>query len=411
LLNSSNHPSAALRVDRANYVYETVEFEQMELKPPKTVVMVAGEASGDQHGAHVIRSLRKRHDDIFVCGAGGSAMRAEGARLIVDANDLSVMGFTAIVSKAPRILKSIAKLKKLMAALKPDLVVLIDFPDFNIHLAASAKKAGIPVLYYISPTIWAWRPKRIHKIKRRVDHMALILPFEASIYRKHEIPATFVGHPLLDDVAMPAPTSKFRPDFQAPTIALMPGSRRDEVQRLLPAMLEAAKILQQNNHRTRILVSCAPSIDSALINAIIKTHGLVDIETTQDKAGQVFGRCCLAIVASGTVSLEAAIYATPAIIVYEVSPLNYRLGKLLVDVPHIGMANLIAGKRVLPELIQKEVTAENIARIAGDLLADRDAYCQMENELSHIGQLLGKPGASDRVAEIACRLMGCRCAV
>lgn len=379
----------------------------MRRTPPKTIVMVAGEASGDRHGAHVIRSLRKRHEGIYVCGAGGGAMRAEGARLIVDANELSVMGFTAIFSKAPQILKAVAKLKKLMICLKPDLVVLIDFPDFNIHLAANAKKAGIPVLYYISPTIWAWRPKRVFKIKQRVDHMAVILPFEEPIYRKHDIPVTFVGHPLLDDMGMPAESSFSRPDFQAPTIALMPGSRHDEVQRLLPKMLEAARILQRSNDRTRILVSCAPSIDSAFINEIIKKHGVVNVRTTQDRAGLVFERCCLAIVASGTVSLEAAIHATPAIIVYEVSQLNYRLGKLMVDVPHIGMANLIAGKRVLPELIQSEVTAENIARIAGNLLTDRDAYCHMKNELKHIRQLLGKPGASDRVADIACRLMGC----
>ncbi|MGD9187581.1 MAG: lipid-A-disaccharide synthase [Desulfobacteraceae bacterium] len=383
----------------------------MRLKPPKTIVMVAGEASGDLHGARVIRSLRKRHDDIYVCGAGGSAMRAEGARLIVDANELSVMGFTAIFSKAPQILNAIAKLKKLMLSLKPDLVILIDFPDFNIHLAASAKRAGIPVLYYISPTVWAWRPKRVFKIKQRVDHMAVILPFEESIYEKHGIPVTFVGHPLLDDVENPAESSVIRPDSQVPTIALMPGSRHDEVQRLLPTMLEASKIIQRNNNRTRILVSCAPSIDSTLINEIINKHGADNIRTTQDKAGQVFKRCHLAVAASGTVSLEAAIYATPTIIVYEVSELSYRLGKLMVDVPHIGMANLIAGKRVLPELIQKEVTAENIARIAMNLLADRDACCRMENELKDIRQLLGKPGASDRVAEIACRLMECDCAI
>jgi lipid-A-disaccharide synthase len=288
---------------------------------------------------------------------------------------------------------------------------LIDFPDFNIHLAASAKKAGIPVLYYISPTVWAWRPKRIFKIKQRVDHMAVILPFEESIYRKHNVPVSFVGHPLLDDMELPIESPTISPDLHTPTIALMPGSRHDEVQRLLPTMLEAARLLQRTNGRTRILVSCAPSIDNAVINKIIERHDVANIQTTQDKAGRVFEQCCLSIVASGTVSLEAAIYATPAIIIYEVSELSYRLGKMLVDVPHIGMANLIAGKRVLPELVQSEVTAENIAQIAGDLLTDRDAYLNMKNELKHIRRLLGKPGASDRVAELACRLMGCDCAI
>ncbi len=384
------------------------------MQAKKTIVMVAGEASGDLHGAHVIQSLRKRHDDIRVCGAGGSAMRAAGAELIVDANELSVMGFTAIFSKAPQILKAVAKLKKLMTSLKPDLVVLIDFPDFNIHLAASAKKAGIPVLYYIGPTIWAWRPNRIIKLKERVDHMAVILPFEESIYRQHNVPVSFVGHPLLDNLeptggSAGLPTAN--PNMQEPTLALMPGSRHDEVRRLLPTMLEAARILQHANDRIRILVSCAPSIDNALIDDIIEQHDVVNVQTTQEKAGRVFAESCLSIVASGTVSLEAAIYAMPAIIIYAVSELNYRLGKMLVKVPHIGMANLIAGKRVLPELVQSEATAENIARIAGNLLADHDAYHNMKNELKHISRLLGKPGASDRVAEIACRLMGCDCAI
>ena len=383
----------------------------MQAKPPKTIVMVAGEASGDLHGAHVIQSLRKRHDDIRVCGAGGSAMRAAGAELIVDANELSVMGFTAIFSKAPQILKAIAKLKKLMTRLKPDLVVLIDFPDFNIHLAASAKKAGIPVLYYIGPTIWAWRPNRIIKIKQRVDHMAVILPFEESIYRKHNVPVSFVGHPLLDNLEPPSGSQAANPNIQVPTLALMPGSRHDEVRRLLPTMLEAARILQRANDRTRILVSCAPSIDNALIDDIITQHEVVNVQTTQETAARVFAESCLSIVASGTVSLEAAIYAMPAIIIYAVSELSYRLGKMLVKVPHIGMANLIAGKRVLPELVQNEATAENIARVAGNLLADHDAYHHMKNELKHISRLLGKPGASDRVAEIACRLMGCDCAI
>jgi lipid-A-disaccharide synthase len=278
-------------------------------------------------------------------------------------------------------------------------------------LAASAKKAGIPVLYYISPTIWAWRPKRITKIKQRVDHMAVILPFEESIYRRHNVPVSFVGHPLLDHLELPTEFPVTNPNMQVPTIALMPGSRHDEVRRLLPTMLEAARILQRTNNRTRILVSCAPSIDNALIADIIKQHDVANLETTQDKAGQVFAECSLSIVASGTVSLEAAIYAIPAIIIYAVSELSYRLGKMLVDVPHIGMANLIAGKRVLPELVQDEATAENIARIAGNLLTDRDAYHNMKNELKHIRRLLGKPGASDRVAEIACRLMGCDCAI
>ena len=383
----------------------------MQVATPKTIVMVAGEASGDLHGAHVIRALRKRHGDIYVCGAGGSAMRAEGAKLVVDADELSVMGFTAIFTKAPQLLKAISKLKQLFFSLKPDLVIFVDFPDFNIHLAASAKKAGIPVLYYISPTIWAWRANRIKKIKRRVDHMAVILPFEASIYQRHNVPVSFVGHPLLDDAIKPIEREGTGSNSQEQTIALMPGSRRDEVHRLLPTMLKAAQILQRTNPQLRFLVSCAPSIEEGIIQEIIEDHSVSPIQIMHDKVDLIFERCYLALVASGTVSLEAAIQEMPTIIIYEVSHLSYWLGKMLVDVPHIGLANLIAGKRVLPELIQKEASAENIARIATELLTDSNAYNKMRNELNKIRQMLGQPGASDRVAEIACRLMGCDCAI
>jgi lipid-A-disaccharide synthase len=381
----------------------------MQVTTPKTVVMVAGEASGDLHGAHVIRALRKRHGNIYVCGAGGSAMRAEGAKLVVDADELSVMGFTAIFSKAPQLLKALSKLKHLFFSLKPDLVIFVDFPDFNIHLAASAKKAGIPVLYYISPTIWAWRANRIKKIKQRVDHMAVILPFEESIYRQHDVPVSFVGHPLLDDVENPMDMERTPAGLQTrePTIALMPGSRRDEVRRLLPTMLKAAQILHRSNPHIRFLISCAPSISVELIQEIIGCYRVSHTQIMHDNVNRIFKQCYLAIVASGTVSLEAAIQEIPTIIIYEVSLLSYWLGKMLVDVPHIGLANLIAGKRVLPELVQKEACADNIAQIASALLTDSDAYKNMRNELNHIRQMLGQPGASDRVAKIACRLMGC----
>jgi lipid-A-disaccharide synthase len=382
----------------------------MQVTTPKTVVMVAGEASGDLHGAHVIRALRQRHGNIQVYGAGGSAMRAEGAKLVVDADELSVMGFTAVFSKAPQLLKAISKLKHLFFNLKPDLVILIDFPDFNIHLAASAKKAGIPVLYYISPTIWAWRANRIKKIKQRVDHMAVILPFEESIYQQHDVPVSFVGHPLLDTIGNPMEGACADMKTREPAIALMPGSRGDEVRRLLPSMLEAAQIMQRNNPHIRFLISCAPSIDVRLIQQIIDRHRVSHTQIMHDKVHRIFNKCYLAIVASGTVSLEAAIQEVPTIIIYEVSPLSYWLGKMLVNVPHIGLANLIAGQRVLPELVQKEACADNIAQIAIKLLTDTGAYNHMRNELKDIRQMLGQPGASDRVAKIACQLMECDCA-
>jgi lipid-A-disaccharide synthase len=384
-------------------------MDPMEPTAPQSVVMVAGEASGDLHGAHVIRALKKRHDDIFICGAGGSAMRSAGARIIVDVQDLSVMGFSAIFSKIPAILKAAAKIKRVLSKLKPDLLILIDFPDFNLHLAAYAKRTGIPVLYYISPQVWAWRSGRIHKIKARVDHMAVILPFEKSIYEQHQIPVSFVGHPLMD-AAFPQPERNIVIEIgqKDVTVSLLPGSREGEVRRLLPAMLEAAEHLQANWTGMQFLLSCAPTIDRELLSRVVKGYPALNLQVSTDPVTALFKKSHLSIVASGTASLEAAIYGIPAIIVYSTSRLNYAMAKRLINVSHIGLANLIAQRRVIPELIQGDASAAKIAAAALDLLTDPSKYGAMQEELREIRKRLGGGGASDRVADIACRLMANR---
>ena len=226
----------------------------------KSIVMVAGEASGDTHGAHLIRELQKRYGPLFVCGMGGRRMRDAGARVLIDANQVAVVGITEVLFKAPQVLKAMSRLKKLLAGLKPDLLILIDFPDFNLHLAARAKKLGIPILYYISPQIWAWRASRVKKIKARVDHMAVILPFEESFYRKHSVPVSFVGHPLMDSPTGRVPVRKCRAPGSSPVVALLAGSRDREVSTLLPVMLKAAQRLQERISTLRIVISCAASI-------------------------------------------------------------------------------------------------------------------------------------------------------
>ncbi len=373
--------------------------------------MVAGEASGDLHGARLIRALRQRLPDVCISGAGGSAMETAGAQIVVDIRDLSVMGITAVFLKAPQILRLLSRLKRLLAQRRPDLLVLIDFQDFNLHLAGYAKKIGIPVLFYISPKVWAWRAGRIHKIKRRVDHMAVIFPFEKSFYDKHGVPATFVGHPLMDGAPAENAHEQGNPFGKNRSVALLPGSRACEVIRLLPEMLKAAHILQQEEPELQFVISRAPSIDAALIEHLTQHHGVAHASITDDPVYDIFRHCRLAIVASGTASLEAAIYGIPTIIVYSVSTLTYMLGKLLVRVPHIGLANLIANKRVLPELVQDLATAARIAATAQHLLNDGEAYRRMQSELRRIRRQLGRAGASDRVAAIACDLMGCHGAV
>ena len=376
----------------------------------KSIVMVAGEASGDVHGAHVIEALRRKDPDVSISGAGGPAMKRAGASIILDIKELSVMGFTAVLLKAPQVLKSLFRLKRYLAHSRPDLLVLIDFPDFNLHLAGYAKKLGIKVLYYVSPTVWAWRSRRIKKIKQRVDHMALILPFEKSIYDRHQIPATYVGHPLLDDAIQSSapPKVAIAPDHCR--IALLPGSREDEVERLLPNMVEAARLLQAEHKNITFVVSCAPSVERHRLIEITEAADLDNIQIVSDPASAIFAQCDLAVVASGTASLEAAVYGIPSVIVYQVSGFNYWMAKKLIKVPFIGMANLIAGESVFPELIQEEASADQIADVLQSLINDTAAYKKILRDIFRIQQRLGSPGASDRVATIACRLMGGRSA-
>jgi lipid-A-disaccharide synthase len=374
----------------------------------KSIVMAAGEPSGDLHGSNLIRALREQHSSILVCGMGGRAMRAAGAKILIDADQVAVVGITEVISKIAGIMKAMGRLKRLLSDMRPDLLILIDFPDFNLHLAGAAKKLGIPVLYYISPQLWAWRERRVKKIKKRVDHMAVILPFEKAFYEHHGVPVTFVGHPLMDSSTGKVPSrAGVFPDHQAPVIGFLPGSRVSEVRSLLHVMLQSGQKLQQKMKNARFVISCAPSIDMELIRAILKKHELNHVEITREPVSELFPRCHLAVVASGTVTLEAAICGTPIIITYVVSPMSYRLGKALIRVDHIGLLNLIAKKRVVPELIQDQANPENICETAYGLLSDPNQYARICTELSIVRERLGLQGASRNVARIACSMMRC----
>jgi lipid-A-disaccharide synthase len=374
----------------------------------KSIVMVAGEASGDLHASHLIHALREQHGPLYVCGMGGKAMREAGATILIDADKLAVVGITEVIAKAAEVMKAMAQLKRLLSGLRPDLLVLIDYPEFNLHLAASAKKLGIKVLYYVSPQLWAWRSGRVKKIKKRVDHMAVILPFEKAFYQQHDVPVSYVGHPLMDSATGRAPLRRSAPvDVQAPVLGFLPGSRVAEVSSLLPIMLQAGQLLQNKMSNARFVISCAQSIDEVLIRSILDKYALRDVEITHEPVGELFPRCRLAIVASGTVTLEAAIRGTPMIVTYVVSPLSYLLGRALIRVEHIALVNLIAQKRIVTELIQHEVTAEAICDDAYTLISDPEKYARVCRELSIVRERLGCAGASRNVAGIACSLMEC----
>lgn len=369
-------------------------------------MIIAGEASGDLHGAKLAQSIKRRDADTLFFGVGGNAMQREGVRLIIHANTLSVMGITEVIAKLRTIYRAMAVVKKALRTLKPDLLILIDFPDFNFLVAAVAKRLKIPILYYISPKIWAWRQNRVKKIKRLVDHMAVILPFEAPFYRKHQVPVTFVGHPLLDRI-QPEPIAQSPvPHSKGPVIGLIPGSREKEVSTLLPIMLEAAKEIKQDLPAASFLVSCAESMKESLVTGIVSPYtSTLEVEVIKGSVDQVFKQSQLLVAASGTVTLEAALFGIPTVIVYKVSPFSYWLGKRLIKVKHIGIANLICQKELQPELIQDDASPQNIAETITSMMSDQERLMRLKEKLSSVRDLLGGAGASDRVAKIALDLI------
>ncbi len=369
----------------------------------RRVMIIAGEASGDSHGAKVVRAMKKRAPDLEFVGIGGKALRAEGVRIAVDSKTLSVVGITEVLFKLPQVLHGIRTARKLLRELRPTLLVLIDFPDFNLFVAATAKKLNIPVLYYISPQVWAWRTGRVKKIRRLVDRMAVILPFEEAFYRKHGVPVAFVGHPLLDSSPPPK-----RPELTGKglVLGLLPGSRDREVLQLLPIMLKAARLLKEKHLELQILVSLASSLEREFVESIVEANRAgLDVEIVEGGAHRTFGRATILVAASGTVTLEAALAGIPMVIIYKVSPLSYRVGKALVRVKYVSLANLIAGRELLPELLQEKATAGNISFALEKMLGDRKKLFVLRKQLLNMRRVFGGPGASERVAKIALSML------
>jgi len=369
-------------------------------------MIIAGETSGDLHGAKLVQAMQKKSKGLFFFGIGGQALKETGVDILIDAREISVVGITEVFSKIPNILRSLRMVKKTFKTMRPDLLILIDFPDFNLHVAATAKKMGIPVLYYISPQIWAWRPGRVKKIDKLVDHMAVILPFEEDFYRKQKIPVTFVGHPLLENSL---PTKQRIEDKwmeNIPAIGLLPGSRHGEIERHLPVMIDAARILLKKIETIKFIISLSPDVREEHVKELVKKHkGEADFEISAGNVRKVLERSKVVMAASGTVTLESAISGTPMVIIYKVSPVSFRLGKAMIRVKNIGLVNLIAGKEIVPELIQEDASSIRIADTVYKMLSDPLGLKQLSLELLTIRDKLGGPGASERVADIAFRML------
>ena len=374
----------------------------------RTILICAGEASGDLHGANLVQAMRQNNPHLVFYGMGGDRLAAAGVELYAHASDMAVVGLTEVFAKLGTILRVLSRLKASLKTRRPDLVILIDYPDFNFSLARAAKKRGVKVFYYISPQVWAWRKGRIKTIRRVVDRMAVILPFEEDLYRQAQVDATFVGHPLLDSIQTRYDRREALAHFGLQegktTIALLPGSRKSEVDRLLPVMAETARRIASLLPRVQFVLPLAETLKKGDVEAILSHHDIV-IEVLTGATSDVIAVSDLAIVTSGTATLETALLETPLIVVYKMSPLSYLLGRLFVDVDQIGLVNIIGGKTIAPEFIQGAATPERLTEAAMALLTDKKRYQAVKQDLAAIKHKLGERGAAARTAALALEML------
>ena len=373
------------------------------------VMIVAGEASGDLHGALLVREMLTVNPSLHFFGIGGNRMQEAGVKLLAHAADIAVVGVSEVFSKTAAFLRIIAKMRKSLDRLKPSLVILIDFPDFNLNIAArAARKRGIRIFYYISPQVWAWREGRVKQIKKLVDQMAVILPFEVDFYAARGFDVHYVGHPLRDIVKTPFTARQARAHFglaeDKTTIGLLPGSRNSEIQKLLPEMVEAARIISQKIPGTQYILPLADTLEEKTVAGFLSDSGL-KVKIVAGHTYDVLACCDLAVVTSGTATLETGLMGVPMVIVYKVSLFSELIGRMIIRQQHIGLVNILAGKTVAPELIQRDARGPRIASEALAILQNREKRRQIIRDLGNIRAKLGEPGAARRAAQIACNMI------
>jgi lipid-A-disaccharide synthase len=360
-----------------------------------------GEPSGDLYAGALAVEIRRRQPDAAIFGLGGQRLMAGGGELLADYRGLSVTGLAEAVRVIPKSLLTLNRLVEAAHSEKPNALVLIDFPDFNFRLASAIKKLGVPIIYYISPQLWAWRKSRMKVMKRLVDRVLVIFPFEEQIYRDAGVPAQFVGHPLVDLARAQEPKDSFLGeiglDSKRPIIALLPGSRPNEVERLLPVISDGVAKIATQLPEAQFVIARAPSLDDRLFSSV-KWSGVRPVEVLA-RTDDVLAISDVAITASGTATVQAALHGRPMVVVYRLSPLTYRLGRRFLLVENVAMVNLIAGRRIVPELIQDDCTAGNIAAETMSLLTSHGRAEEMRRGLDDVRAKLGGPGASGRAAE------------
>ena len=369
------------------------------------VMISCGEPSGDLYAGALAAELRSRVPSIEIVGLGGPRLQAAGATLSGHFTGLTVTGLTEVVAVLPRSWRMYRRLVSDARARRPDVFVAIDFSGFNFRLMAALRRLAIPVVYYVSPQVWAWRSHRIQTMKRLVDKVLVIFPFEAPVYERAGVPVQFVGHPLVDLVRPEQPRTPFlsglglRPD--ARTVALLPGSRPNELQRIATTMAESAAIIRARVSGVQFVVARAPNLSDLLFAPFPPDFAIVE-----GKTDDVLAASDVVITASGTATVQAALHGKPMVVVYRVSPLTYRLGKPFVKLDTYAMVNLVAGRRIVPELIQMDFTAERVAHEAIALLTDADRHARTRDALRDVCQRLGTPGASGRAADAILEVAG-----
>ena len=367
----------------------------------KKIFIIACEPSGDSHGAHLVEELKKITPSIEFTGLGGPKMAAAGVRLLEDMTLISALGLGDVLRLYFTYLKIFNRALAEVETLKPDALILIDSPAFNLRFAKKIKKR-FPVFYYIAPQIWAWGGRRIHTIKKTVSKMLVILPFEKEIYDKAGVPCEFVGHPLLDSIEVKTDRKTLREGFGIKpgerAVGILPGSREKEVKRILPLMLESARLLKQKMPETVFVLSRSPNVGSQFYEKAPQEFSTLDIRISEKSMQETVSALDFAFVTSGTATLETALLGTPFFLFYKASWTTYVLGKRLIRVSFLGLVNLLAGKRVVPEFIQKDIHPETVAHEAEILLKNAELYEGMKREFQNVKKALGSAGASRRAA-------------
>ena len=380
----------------------------MTLKPPQTIMFSAGESSGDQHAANMFKELQIQLPNIKGLGMGGTKMQQVGVDIRFDSSGIAVIGLIEVIKHYGDIRKALKLMEKLLLTEKPDLLVCVDYKEFNLRLAGFAKKQGVKVLFYVSPQVWAWRPGRVVTYGKAIDMMAVIFPFETTYYEAKNVPVQYVGHPSVDKVhpqlSKAEDMAKYSLSTDNPVIGILPGSRINEIKRMLPLMLAAAEDLAQSHKGIQFVLPQADSISDTLLQGYLQTSS-VDIKVIKNQPYDVI-QCCDAIMTtSGTATLEIALLMIPMVIVYKLSVISYFLGKYLVHTKFIGLPNIIAGKGIVKELIQHEVTRENLVAELNMILGNINYREEMLTNLATVKEKLGQGGGSKNMAVLAVKML------